>query len=72
MIEFTLDEITFGQLLDARINEAKIRLEERNRMKIEFIQYLGAKYNLSGDVQFVDWVQGFTVGGTNNGELHNQ
>lgn len=72
MIEFTRDEITFGQLLDARINEAKIRLEERNRMKIEFIQHLGAKYNLSGDVQFVDWVHGFTVGGADNGELHNQ
>lgn len=72
MIEFTQDEIAFGQLLDARITEAQIRLEERNRMRAEFIQYLGNKYNLSGEVQFIDWANGFTVGGASDGKLHNQ
>lgn len=63
MIKFEDHEIAFGLLLEKQINDARVRLEERQLMLEQYIQFLGNKYGLSGDVALNDWMKGFEVTG---------
>lgn len=72
-VKLTIEEILFGAFLDNKIADARATLREREQAKMDFIQFLGNKYGLNGDVTLENWIGGFnTSEEVHDGELHNQ